>query len=204
VVAIPVVMAGVGVWTGLAVQIAANVITGRHIAKSDLWWCLGAAVGGLWALAHVLDKIVELTKWRSSLTSCALHENTLPATVLADEARMLTDMVLEDRLRAAIRDGQRDAVEIMPAEVRRRFEGQAGMPAALMEDWILLGRRVVAAAISLVILATPWVLGLGVFLWTFAVTDSRSMAFAVSVLLAWIAYMAIQLSFIFWWGRRRW
>jgi|SoiMetStandDraft_2_1073263.scaffolds.fasta_scaffold30620_1 hypothetical protein len=62
VVAILVVMAGVGVWTGLAVQIAANVITGRHIANLDLWWCAGAAVGGLWALAHVLDKIVELTK----------------------------------------------------------------------------------------------------------------------------------------------
>jgi hypothetical protein len=57
---------------------------------------------------------------------------------------------------------------------------------------MLLGRRVVAAAISLVLLAVPWVLGLGAFLWTFAATDSRWMAFAVSVLLAWIAYMAIQ------------
>ena len=62
VVAILVVMAGVGLWTGLAVQIAANVITGRHIANLDLWWCLRAAVGGLWALAHVLDMIVEITK----------------------------------------------------------------------------------------------------------------------------------------------
>jgi hypothetical protein len=68
---------------------------------------------------------------------------------------------------------------------------------------MLLGRRVVAAAISLVILAASWELGLGVFLWTCAATDSRWIAFAVSVLLAWIACMAIQLPLISGWGRRR-
>jgi hypothetical protein len=37
----------------------------------------------------------------------------------------------------------------------------------------------------------------------FAATDFRWIAFAVSVLVAWIACMAIQLPFIFWWRRRR-
>lgn len=61
-----------------------------------------------------------------------------------------------------------------------------------------IGRRAVAAVISLVIVAASWVLGLGAFLWTFAATDFRWIAFAVSVLVAWIACMAIQLPFIFW------
>ena len=59
-----------------------------------------------------------------------------------------------------------------------------------------IGRRAVAAVISLVIVAASWVLGLGAFLWTFAATDFRWIAFAVSVLVAWIACMAIQLPFI--------
>ena len=66
-----------------------------------------------------------------------------------------------------------------------------------------MGRRAVAAVISLVIVAASWLLGLGGFLWTFAATDFRWIAFAVSVLVAWIAYMVIQLPFILWWGRRR-
>jgi hypothetical protein len=66
-----------------------------------------------------------------------------------------------------------------------------------------IGRRAVATVISLVIVAASWVLGLGAFLWTFAATDFRWIAFAVSVLVAWIACMAIQLPFIFWWRRRR-
>ena len=47
-----------------------------------------------------------------------------------------------------------------------------------------IGRRAVAAVISLVIVAASWVLGLGAFLWTFAATDFRWIAFAVSVLVA--------------------
>jgi hypothetical protein len=66
-----------------------------------------------------------------------------------------------------------------------------------------IGRRAVAAVISVVIVAASWVLGLGVFLGTFAATDFRWIASAVSVLVAWIACVAIQLPFIVWWGRRR-
>jgi len=47
-----------------------------------------------------------------------------------------------------------------------------------------IDRRAVAAVISLVIVAASWVLGLGAFLWTFAATDFRWIAFAVSVLVA--------------------
>jgi hypothetical protein len=43
-------------------------------------------------------------------------------------------MVLEERLRAAIRDGQRDAGEILRAERARRFGGQHGLPPALTEE----------------------------------------------------------------------
>ena len=99
--------------------------------------------------------------------------------------------------------GHQSKVEVLRAKARRRFEGQAGLPAALMEDGMSIDRRAVAAVISLVIVAASWVLGLGAFLWTFAATDFRWIASAVSVLVAWIACMAIQLPFIFWWGRRR-
>jgi hypothetical protein len=73
-----------------------------------------------------------------------------------------------------------------------------------------VARRIVAAMISLIILAASIVLGLGVLLWTFAATDllwtfaatdSRWIASAVSVLVAWIVYMAIEVPFILWWTR---